>query len=391
MGHCSEIKEEIQKRIEQELPSLTALSDDLADHPEVSGAEYETAGKIVRLLADRGFRTQMPYAGLDTAFQAVYGGDSHRHKAAVLVEFDALPELGHACGHNLSAAISLLAGIALSGVQDALDCDIHLIGTPAEETEGAKCKMCDLGIFRGYDMAMMLHLYDQNLIYCTLNGLACMLYTFHGKSTHAGATPWEGQNALNAAQLMLHGIDCIRGCCTPDSRINSVIYKGGAAAGIIPEEAQVETWVRSPDFAYLEKLIERVDNCAKGGALMAECTYDRRFTADTYKNLRRNRTGEGVIQSVYQQLGLEINGDHGQLFGSSDIGNVSFECPAFHPTLQLVDRGVAIHTREFAAAVKGERAHRCVADGAKIIAYTIAELFSDEEKLRQMKAEFQGQ
>ena len=390
METYSERKAHIGAVIADYLPRLCALSDDLADHPEVSEQEFETSRKLVDLLAAACHRTELPFAGRSTAFKAVIGPDNHTYKVALLTEYDALPELGHACGHNVSGSISLLAGLALAGLQDELDCDVHIIGTPAEETEGAKCSMCQQGLFRGYDMAMMIHLYDQNLIYSQLNGLACMLYTFHGKSSHAGAAPWEGQNALNAAQLMLHGTDCIRGCCIPEARINSVMYKGGVAAGSIPEEAQVETWVRAPEYDYLEKLIQRVDNCAKGGALMAECTYDRKFTAEIYKNMRRNPTGEAVIRAAYQELGLEINGDHSKLFGSSDVGNVSFECPTFHPTLQMVDRGVAIHSRDFADQVKSPRAHKCIENGAKIIAYTVAGIFGDPATIQGMKADFQG-
>lgn len=380
----------IDEQITQFHNEMSALSDDLADNPEVSGNEYKTSAKIVELLRNKGYDVEYPFAGIDTAFKAIYGEDKHKYKIAVLTEYDALPEIGHACGHNISCAISLLAGIALREIQAELDADIHIIGTPNEEADGAKCAMADQGIFKEYDMAMMVHLYDQNLVYCTLNGLASYMYNFHGKASHAGAAPWDGQNAMNAAQLMLHGIDCIRGCCKTDTRINSVIFKGGFAGGSIPEEAQLETWIRYPEYGYLEKLIERVDNCAKGGALMAECTWDKYLTAAVYKSMKRNYAGEDAIAEVFGELGIEINGDHEKLFGSSDIGNVSFECPAFHPTLQLVDRGIAIHTREFLASVKGDKAHKCIEDGAKLIAYTVAKIFADEAKIQQMKADFKG-
>lgn len=390
MANYLNLKDDIDAQIKEFHQAMTALSDDLADNPEVSGSEYKTSEKIVDYLKKQEYQVEFPFAGIDTAFKATYGADNHKYKIAVLTEYDALPEIGHACGHNISCAISLLAGISLKGLQNQLDADIHIIGTPNEEADGAKCAMSDQGIFKQYDMAMMVHLYDQNLVYCTLNGLASFMYNFHGKASHAGAAPWDGQNAMNAAQLMLHGIDCIRGCTKPDARINSVIFKGGFAGGSIPEEAQLETWVRYPEYSYLEKLIERVDNCAKGGALMAECTWDKYLTAAIYKSMKRNYAGEDAIAEVFGELRIEINGDHEKLFGSSDIGNVSFECPAFHPTLQLVDRGIAIHTREFLAAVKSEKAHQCIEDGAKLIAYTVAKIFTDEGRIKQMKADFQG-
>ena len=382
------MKKKIEEEILNHLPAVADLSDYIADNPEVSGEEYRTSEKIVEFMKAEGFEVEYPFCGIETAFKAVYGTDNHKYKIAVLAEYDALPEIGHACGHNVSGAISVLAALAVKGLQDELDADIHLIGTPEEEADGAKCAMCDQGIFKEYDMAMMVHLYDQNMTYCTLNGLASFMYNFHGKASHAGAAPWEGQNALNAAQLMLHGIDCIRGCSKTDARLNSIIHQGGFAGGSIPEEAQVETWIRYPEYSYLEKLMQRVDNCAEGAALMAECTWDKYNTAKIYKSMKRNITGEAVIAEAFGELGLELNGNPEKLFGSSDIGNVSFECPAFHPTLQIAPAGVPIHTREFLGFVKGEGAHKCIGDGAKIIAYTIAGIFSDEEKIKAMKADF---
>ena len=323
-------------------------------------------------------------------FKAAFGKGDYNHKIAILTEYDALPDIGHACGHNVSCAISLLAGMSLKNLQDRLDAEIHIIGTPEEESDGAKCAMCDQGLFKDYDMAMMVHLYDVNLVYCTLNGLASIMYNFHGKASHAGAAPWDGQNALNAAQLMLHGIDCIRGCSKTDARLNSIIHQGGFAGGSIPEEAKVETWIRYPEYGYLEKLMKRVDNCAEGAALMAECTWDKYETAQVYKSMKRNYAGEAAIEEVFGELGLELNGNPDKLFGSSDIGNVSFECPSFHPTIQLAPIGVPIHTREFLACIKGEQANKCIEDGAKLIALTIGKIFTDEEKIKQMKADFES-
>lgn len=390
MSNYLELKNRILEEINKNLAVLTALSDDLADNPEVSGQEFETSKKIVELLRGRGYDVEYPFAGVKTAFKAVCGPDNHKYKIAILTEYDALPEIGHACGHNVSGAISILAALGLKDLQDELNADIHVIGTPEEEDDGAKCVMCDQGIFKEYDMAMMVHLYDQNLSYCTLNGLASIMYNFHGKASHAGAAPWDGQNALNAAQLMLHGIDCIRGCSKTDTRLNSIVHQGGFAGGSIPEEAKVETWIRYPEYGYLEKLMKRVDNCAEGAALMAECTWDKYETAQVYKSMKRNLTGEAAIEESFGELGLELNGDPSKLFGSSDIGNVSFECPAFHPTIQLAPAGVPIHTREFLACVKGEKAHKCIEDGAKLIAFTVAKIFTDEEKIKAMKADFEA-
>ena len=384
-----ELKEKIAQAVKENLQDAIALNDDLADHPELSGEEYESSRKIVELLKHKGFDVEYPFAGLPTSFKATYGRNDHKYKVAIMTEYDALPGIGHACGHCVSGAISVLAGIAASKLQDALDADIDVIGTPVEETDGAKCALIKKGVFDHYDMAM-IHLYDQNLIYCTLNGLASYLYTFHGKAAHASAAPWDGINALNAAQLMFHGTDCLRQHVTPDVRIHGVIRNGGEAPNIVPEEASAEFYVRALDLDYMMDVVRKVDDCAAGGALATQCTWDKVETAATYANMRRNYTGEDALREIYEELDIDINGDHEKIFGSSDAGNVSFVCPTFHPTLQIVDRGVPIHTREFAQAVKTERAHEAIALGANVIALQIAKIFSDENKIKQMKADFEA-
>lgn len=391
MERYLEMKEKIAEAVKANLQDAIALNDDLADHPELSGEEYESSRKIVELLKRKGFDVEYPFAGLPTSFKATYGRNDHKYKVAIMTEYDALPGIGHACGHCVSGAISVLAGIAASKLQDALDADIDVIGTPVEETDGAKCALIKKGVFDHYDMAMMIHLYDQNLIYCTLNGLASYLYTFHGKAAHASAAPWDGINALNAAQLMFHGTDCLRQHVTPDVRIHGVIRNGGEAPNIVPEEASAEFYVRALDLDYMMDVVRKVDDCAAGGALATQCTWDKVETAATYANMRRNYTGEDALREIYEELDIDINGDHEKIFGSSDAGNVSFVCPTFHPTLQIVDRGVPIHTREFAQAVKTERAHEAIALGANVIALQIAKIFGDENRIKQMKADFEAQ
>lgn len=388
MDKYLKLKEILTEKVEDNLSDLIALNDDLADHPELSGEEHRSSKKIAEILEKRGFRVEMPFAGLDTSFRGIYGDDNHKYKVAIMAEYDALPGIGHACGHCVSGSISVLAAIALSELQDELNCDIHILGTPNEEIDGAKCAMVEQGIFNDYDMAMMIHLYDQNLLYCKLLGLHQYLYTFHGKAAHASASPWDGVNALNAAQLMFHGIDMLRQHVTPDVRMHGVYRNGGEAPNIVPEEASAEFYYRALDKDYLFELDKRADNCAEGAAIATGATWEKALTAAMYDNLKNNDYGIELLREVYNELGIEINGDHDKIFGSSDAGNVSFVCPTFHPTLQIVDRGVAIHTREFAEAVKSPRAHEAIRQGAMVIGLHVAKIFSDEEKIRRMKEDF---
>ena len=388
MDKYLEMKEKIFERIDASWAELIALNDDLADHPEIYGQEFETSRKIVELLKKKGFATEYPFDGIQTAFKAVYGPNNHKYKVAILTEYDALPDIGHACGHCVSGSISVLAGIAMSELQDELNADIHVIGTPIEETDGAKVQMTDDGVFNDYDMAIMIHLYDQNLLYCILNGLMSYQYNFHGKAAHASAAPWEGKNALNAAQLMFHGVDMLRQHVTPDVRLHGIYKEAGVAPNVVPEKASVHFYIRAMDKAYQQEVHRMVDDCARGAAIMTQTTWDTFQVDATYDCMKNNPAGVSVMKEVYEELGIDINGDHSKLFGSSDIGNVSFACPAFHPTLQIVDRGVAIHTREFADAVKTQRAHDAIKLGAEVISLHITKTFMDEDKIKAMKEDF---
>lgn len=388
MNNYELLKTKIDQVIAQEQPALVCLNDELAEHPELSGEEYESSQRIVQLLCDRGYEVEYPFAGFDTAFRAVAGKDAHKYKIAVLTEYDALPEIGHACGHCLSAAISVLAGISLKDLQDALDADIHIIGTPNEECEGAKAVMVKNGVFDHYDMAMMVHLYDENLLMPKLQALDSYLYTFHGKAVHASAMPWEGKNALNAVQLMFHAVDMLRQHVTPDVRMHGVIRNGGMAPNIVPEEASAEFYIRALDRTYLDSLTSKVDDCARGAAIATQTTWEKTPTAEPFDNLLTNTTGLQALGEVFAELNIPLNGNPDKIFGSSDAGNVSFVCPTFHPCLQVVDRGIAIHTRAFADAMKSDRAHEAMVTGAKMIAYQIAKIFSDEEKILAMRKEY---
>lgn len=389
MANYEALKEKIFKAVEEHHPEMIACSDDLADHPEVSAHEFRSSQKLVELLRGHGFDVEYPFAGLETAFKAVYGSNDHKYKVAVLAEYDALPEIGHACGHCISGSISLLAGLALKDLQDELDTDVHVIGTPNEEEDGAKCTMVKQGVFKEYDMAIMVHMDDSNKPYCTLLALDSYMFNFHGKAAHGAAAPWEGVNALNAAQLFVHAVDCYRQHVTPDVRMHGIYRNGGAAPNVVPDEASYELYTRAADRRYLNEINERVIKMADGACLMTGCTWDMYPTAQSYDNLVVNDTGVAAIREVFNELGIEENADPDQLFGSSDIGNVSFECPAFHPTIQIVDRGIPIHTKGFEAAVRTERGHNSIALGAKLIALDIAKIFTDEARIAQMKADFE--
>lgn len=387
MENYEQLKKHAYLNIEKYTNLCNDLNDYLADNPEVSGEEFESSLKIVKILRGQGYQVEFPFAGYETAFKATYGEKKHSRKIAIMTEYDALPGIGHACGHCVSAAISILTGLSLKEMQEDLDVDIDIIGTPIEETDGAKCTMVKKGVFDQYDMAVMVHLFGQNLLAPRLQALDSYLYKFYGKSAHAAAAPWEGKNALNGVQLMFHATDMLRQHVRPDVRIHGVVKDGGLAPNIVPETASVEFYIRSMSREYLNDLMQKIDDCARGAAIATQTTFEKTSTAVSYDNLKENATGLEVLADIYDELGLEI-GDTEKVFGSSDAGNVSMVCPTFHPILQIVDPTVAIHTREFAEAVKSPRAYEGIINGSKILILQILKIFTDRDKLEAMKSDF---
>lgn len=382
------LKTKIKQNIEKHEDEIIKLSDYIADHPELPGEEYETSKKLVSFLRDRGFTVEYPFAGSETAFRGTFGADNHKYKIAILAEYDALPELGHACGHCLSAAGSILAALSLKELQDELDADIHIIGTPDEEAKGYKCVMCQQGIFEQYDMAIMVHMYNRNWVMPKLQALNDFVYEFRGKAAHASAAPWEGRNALNGVQLMMHAIDMLRQHTKPGSQFHGIIRDGGDAPNVVPEKSSLELYVRASSKEHLNELIRLVEDCARGAAIATQTTYEEISQKyDYYLDLRDNKTGAAALKEVFGELGLEENVPEGAVFASSDIGNVSYVCPAFQPCLQVIDNAT-IHTREFEQAMKTENAHKSITTAARIISWHIAKIFSDEEKIATMKADF---
>jgi len=383
-----EMKAHVSAQIELHRDELFALNKWIFDKHEVSCQEFETSARVVEYLRGKGFTVEYPFAGIETAFFASRsGGRTRGRKVAILTEYDALPEVGHACGHCLSCCISLLAGLCLVDLQDELDADIHIVGTPGEETDGAKVYMTDQGLFNDYDMAMMVHLNNWNMIEPDVQALTPMLYTFHGKAAHAAASPWEGRNALNAAQLFFHGVDMMRQHVKPECRLHGVYRNGGAAVNVVPDEASIAMYIRSLDKATQDDLIRRVNLCAEGASIATECTWESEMYEVPFGPLKKNPTGAAVLRSVYEELGLPLNAPNNR-FGSSDTGNVSQVCPTFHPLLETVPHEISIHQREFADWMTTDRAFQSLQTGAKIIALQTIRIFSDQALFDAMKADF---
>ncbi len=327
------------------------------------------------------------FTGQPTAFRAVaHRVDKPVFKMALLAEYDALPGVGHGCGHSANGAMSFLAAAALKDLDD-LPVDVDLIGTPDEELRGGKVIMCDQGVFKDYDFAVMVHVSptrtNANSHFLALDDYRI---AFHGQTAHAAGEPWNGRNALNGAMLALHAVDMLRQHVRPETRIGSYIVNGGAASNVVPDYAEVECCIRHSEREYLDTVVAKVMNCFKGAAIATETTYDVTQMGCKFDNMVWNEAATKASEQVLQAMGIPY--EEPKDCGSSDVGNVSHQCPAVHVHLALGDVPMPEHSTDIANAVKARTIEPTIVKGAEIMA-RLALLFAQDTALRQqMKDEF---
>ena len=368
--------------IDRHWRDMAEMSDSFAAEPEVSGEEFKTSRAIVDVLEKSGFDVEYPFMGIPTAFIAKKGKPGSGGKVALLVEYDALPDIGHACGHNLHGSMSVLAGLGLLPLMKDIPGELLVVGTPAEETNGAKVEMAEKGVFDGCDFALMIHSHcGKTIVKDRSLAMDAIEFTFKGKTSHAAAAPWEGINALNGLQLFFHAIDMLRQHVKPDVRMHGIYYEGGTAPNIVPERAKGRFYFRAPKRAYLDQIIEKVCDCARGAALTTGTEVTWRNYEASFKDMLPNQAAEELLEGLFAEFGIPVTEIEG-FMGSSDVGDVSYKCPAVQPEMDICGRNVEAHTREFAEATTTEIAHEALRSGAKIIARSALEVLLDE-KLRE--------
>ncbi len=383
--------EELKARIKDELDirrqELTKLSLKIHSHPELGFEEHQASEWLIRYLEQNGFRIERAIAGLATAFKASYG--KGRPAIAILAEYDALPDLGHACGHNLIACAAIGGGVASRAAIDRFGGSIHIIGTPAEELYGGKIIMAKRGAFADLDIAMMIHpgTYDTAIT----QTLACQALEveFLGKAAHAAARPEAGINALEAMLLSFNAINSLRQHIKDRSRIHGIITDGGQAANIVPAHTAASLLVRAEDNSYLDDLKERVLNCFRGAAKATGARLKYKWDEVRYAPMRNNLTLARLFTHNIESLGrpMELH-NPSATFGSTDMGNVSQLVPAIHPFVAIAPMGIAVHSTQFATAAASEVGIRGFIDSAKALAMTAVDLLSSPEVLNQAKEEF---
>lgn len=383
-----EIKSAIESEIDARRRELEELSRKIHDNPETGMQEFKAAAWLSEYLEANGFRVERGVGGLPTAFRASYG--TGQPVIALLAEYDALPYIGHACGHNIIAGAAAGAGIAAKKAADRYGGIVQVIGTPDEENTGGKGFLIKAGIFNGVDAALMLHpdIYDNAIIVT----LACQTLEveFFGKEAHAAAAPELGVNALAAMLLSFNGIDALRQHVKDKVRIHGVITDGGKAPNIIPAHTAARFIVRAGNTAYLETVKEKVLNCFKGAATMTGARLNYRWGDVCYAAMKNNNTLARLFKNNMDSLGRQVKiSEEGTTF-STDMANVSEVVPALHAMVKIAPPGVNHHTVEFRAAAGSEDGMKGLIDGAKALAMTAADLMENAENLERVKKDFTG-
>ena len=386
--HITEIKTEILKILDGLKDRLFSLSCDFYHNPETGLKEFKTSAACISILGEFSFKVDKGVAGMETAFRASFG--SGRPAISLLVEMDALPEIGHGCGHNISGVASIGAAIAVSKIIPQIGGSVVVLGTPAEEIGVGKIAMIKAGLFDGLDVAMMAHPSSKRMVSRVFLGLIRLNLHFKGKPSHASAYPEEGVNALDAVIQTFNSINAMRQQLRNDVRIHGIITDGGVAPNIIPEKASASFYVRAKDLEELYSVRERVLNCAKGAALATGCKLTIEEGADMNAPMKINKALADIYRRQMEFLGLkEDDFPMDKNAGSSDIGNVSQVLPTIHPHI-LLRRGININTREFADATITDDGKNAIMEGAKCLVLTVAELILDKNALERVKKDFKG-
>jgi amidohydrolase len=382
-----------RSRIPSDVEALSPILCDVAArihaHPELRFEEHRAAAWITEAVSSQGIEVERGVGGLATSFRARAGSGGPR--IAILAEYDALPEIGHACGHNLIAGGALGAFLALARQRDALPGTVELIGTPAEEGGGGKIRLILAGVFDGVDAAMMFHPFDRDLLAHFTLAAMWVDMVFRGKPSHAAIAPWDGASALTACLQTFHLIDAQRVHFRDGVRVHGFIKDGGQAVNIIPERAACEFSVRAMDLRELERVRSIVERCARGAALA--CGVEVEINARPgYKDLVNNLAMARRFGEHLRALGrapAETDPEVGA--GSTDMGDLSHVVPSIHPWVAICERGeTTCHQRAFAACAGSERGQTSMLAAAKAMAMTAADLVTDSALLDSVKREFQG-
>ena len=397
MTSLEDLKDKVREAVEEQRQRLHEISEFLYENPELGSEEFKAAEFLTGELEKNGFDVERGILDMPTAFCATYRGRGRGPRVAVLAEYDALPGVGHGCGHNLIAASAIGAGIAASKVMDKLDGEVLVVGTPAEEghgpSGGAKVIMAEKGFWDDIDGAIMLHPSSAWGAGSRSLGISLVKMEFEGQTSHAAASPQEGVNALNAATLAHMATHMLRQEARRDANlvIHGIISEGGLASNIIPDRAVCDFGVRSSDDEYLDEMVDKVARCAEGAALAmgAKVNITKK---KLYSGKKINEPLVEVLWNNYHNQGVEMKpwkeSVNGMPMASTDFGDVSQRIPVAGSYIGVTEPGIPGHSVQMAEATMTEKGQEAMIIGTKALAMTLVELLAMPEKLKEAKEYF---
>jgi len=369
---------------------LRDVATDLFEHPEIKFEEVRASKRLAAELERGGFDVELGVAGMETAIRAVHPASSEGPTVAILGEYDALPEIGHACGHNLIAAGGLGAALAVGAIKSELPGTLLFLGTPAEEGGGGKVLMIEAGLFENVDAAIMFHPEAHTMIGRGSLAITEVKIEFAGKPSHASECPEKGINALDAVIQTFNGINALRQHIKDGARIHGIISHGGVKPNIVPEYAAAEFYVRAPENDYRDELLEKLRNCAQGAALASGATLTFETCGHAYQAMKPNRVlGERFVQHLGQS-GISPNPPDDDSMGSTDMGDVTQTVPGIHAYVQISEDDVACHSHEFAEAAGSEYGAVAMLAAAKALAMTAVDVLAEPGFAERVWEEFRG-
>jgi amidohydrolase len=368
-------KARASQRFEVVGPQLREISRWMYHHPEIAHEEHDTSARLVAFLREQGFHVEYPAYGLETAFAAGFGTEGP--EIVICAEMDALPGVGHACGHNIIATAALGAGVALAGLTGDLGFRVTVLGTPAEEKIGGKIDLIRAGAFEGAAAAMMIHPASEDALDPVMLAVLHLEVEFHGKDAHAASSPWEGRNALDAFVQAYTGVAVLRQQMRRGDKVHCIVTHGGDAPNIIPSRIASEWYVRAATKERLEELMGRVDDCFAAAARATGCTYTVADQGHAYDDLVTDPLLADLLEANAGRLGRTLPRTlpgSATSSGSTDMGNVSHEVPSIHPMIGMDTGGAVNHQPEFAAHTITPDGDRAMRDGALAMAWTVIDL-----------------
>jgi amidohydrolase len=372
--------------VEAHRQELIDLSLRIHDNPETGLQEEKASAWLCECLERHRFQVERGICGLSTAFRATAGSGEPR--IAFLAEYDALPDIGHACGHNIIGTAAVAAGLGTRAVLDSTGGSVVVIGTPAEEIVGGKVIMARQGAFADLNAAMLTHPGSRDAVRSWALACASLEVEYFGRGAHAAARPEAGINALDALILAYNSIGALRQHIRHSARIHGVITDGGRAANVVPDHSAASFLVRAEDDAYLEELKAKVIACFEAGARASGARLEYRWSENQFAAMRTNGPLAEAHKANLATLGRQTRKETRRALGSTDMGNVSSLLPAIHPTIAVAPTEVSVHSRDFAACAASEEGHRGLLDAAKAMAMTAIDILTEPDLRRRMQEEF---